>query len=71
MKSACIAALVSACSAAQVFIAPGVSPMNAQDTRALHRAESQCKVYYPKSPCLKKFFKTGERRYQAICGRPE
>ena len=44
-------------------------PWTDYDTKHLVRANSQCKVYYPKSPCLKKFIKIRRGQYRAICGR--
>ena len=44
-------------------------PWNSNDTWNLDTAFKNCKVYYPKSRCLKRFTKTGERDYRAICSK--
>jgi hypothetical protein len=31
----------------------------------------RCPQKFPKSPCLKKFYKRGFQTYWAVCGRPE
>jgi hypothetical protein len=38
------------------------------DQQTLNRAKKRCGQLYPKSPCVKKFFKTEEITYQVICG---
>lgn len=42
---------------------------NAFDQKTLERAQRRCVELYPNtSPCLKNFYKIGERDYKAICG---
>lgn len=43
-------------------------PWNSFDNLSLNRAKSRCVVYYPQSPCLKKFIKKQPKHYLAICG---
>lgn len=39
------------------------------DKQSLSSAKKRCKVYYPDSPCLKKFIKKEESVYWAICSQ--
>lgn len=45
-------------------------PWNSHDKETLERARQTCKtdIRYADTPCLKRFVKTGERDYRAICG---
>jgi len=45
------------------------STWNETDKKTLTLAQSRCKIYYPSSPCLKRFVKKEERTYWAICGK--
>ena len=38
------------------------------DQVTLDRAKQRCATIYPDAPCLKKFTKTEELTYRAICG---
>ncbi|NDG26888.1 MAG: hypothetical protein EB120_06915 [Proteobacteria bacterium] len=38
------------------------------DQRAINRAKWRCKEIYPDAPCLKRFDKIEEMRYNALCG---
>lgn len=31
-------------------------------------AQKRCKVFYPESPCMKRFVKKAERTYHIVCG---
>jgi len=44
-------------------------PWNKFDEKTLIRAQVRCGELYRNSPCVKKFVKTGERDYRALCGR--
>lgn len=37
------------------------------DERALERATSRCRDFYPNSPCLKRFERMEQHRYRAVC----
>lgn len=50
-----------------MLVAPGVAPMNEFDYRSVESAMHRCVQFFPKSPCLKQFKKTGEREYEVIC----
>lgn len=38
------------------------------DKKALKKAKVRCGQLYPDAPCLKRFVKLGENRYNALCG---
>lgn len=42
---------------------------NKMDRKSLASAKKRCKVHYPKSPCLKQFFKVEYNTYRALCGK--
>lgn len=42
-------------------------PWNENDRWNLDMALPKCKQLYPKSPCIKKFTKVGERDYRVVC----
>jgi hypothetical protein len=44
-------------------------PWNENDQWNLDLAIPKCKELYPKSPCLKRFFKIGKQAYRAICAK--
>jgi uncharacterized protein (DUF1778 family) len=44
-------------------------PWNENDYWNLETALPKCQKLYPKSPCIKKFIKLGERDYRVICSK--
>lgn len=44
---------------------------NSDDMRSAKHAAKTCSQRYPRSPCLIKFMKKGERNYYACCGKPD
>lgn len=42
---------------------------NTLDKQTLKRAKTRCLHYFPYDPCLKRFIKLEQRRYQAVCGK--
>lgn len=58
----------SDCGLTEVEVKPGLIFNDREDALALQRALVGCAQHFPDSPCLKKFIKLDERRYQAVCG---
>lgn len=43
-------------------------PWNDFDQQTLNYCKKKCKIEYSDAPCLKKFYKTDELNYFALCG---
>lgn len=43
-------------------------PWSRRDQAALDRATVACGIYYPASPCLRRFIRVQPGQYRAVCG---
>jgi hypothetical protein len=42
---------------------------NKRDYEVLEQVKGRCKVHYPNSKCVKRFYKIGEHDYSVLCGK--
>ena len=60
---------VLSCPATQILVQKGLTWDAEVDQPLVLKATARCaELYGPEIGCLVKFFKTGDRQYQVICG---